>query len=175
MGIISFLMLGGAPAMAADSTGAGTYVGKVVNTQASITFKDVYAFRAVGSRGPEIVLYLTDKPMDKKAITAALRKERKASVLLFGPYLDGMAKAKLEIRGGEVTYLYLFAPPGSNLNLGGSEIESLGKLELKVNNDKRIEGRFFTDGAVKPGAPGKIDLRFATDLADVGPGKPGEN
>lgn len=174
--VVALFTLRAAPVVAAESVGAGTYVGKVASTQASLTFRDVYAFRAVSSSGkPEVVLYLSDKPMDKKAITEALRKQRKASVMLFGPYLDGMAKAQLEIRDGEVTSFYLFAPPGSNLNLGGSEIEKLGKLELKVNTDKRIEGRFFTDGAVKPGAPGKIDLRFATDLADVGPGKPVEN
>ncbi len=53
-------------------------------------------------------MYLTDKPIDKAAMTAALKKQRKASALTFGTFLDGMAKAKLEIVDGKVTYLYRF-------------------------------------------------------------------
>ena len=55
---VALLTLHAAPALAAESIGAGTYVGKVASTQASLTFRDVYAFRAVSSSGkPEVVLY----------------------------------------------------------------------------------------------------------------------
>ena len=161
---VSFLALQAAPAAPADS-GSGTYVGTIGTQRASVTFKDVYAFRAEDSEKKQVtVVILSESPMDKKAMTAALRKEREAFALRRGPYLDNTAYAKLEIeQNGEIRGLYFFKPPGSNLNLSG-----IGKSDVKVNTAKRVEGRFTSDEKSMSGEARKIDLRFATDLADVG-------
>ena len=82
-----------------------------------------------------------------------------------GPYFDNMAYAKLDIdQSGEIWSLYFFKPPGSNLNLSGN-----GKGDVKVNTAKRVEGRYSSDEKSTSGEALKIDLRFATDLADIGP------
>lgn len=163
-------------AAAAGDAAYGTFSGVIEGKQVSITFRDIYAFHAVSSRKvPRVVVYLTDSPMDKNAMTATLRKARKTSAITtFGTFLDGKAKANLHIEDGKITYVYLYSPPGQNLNVAGTGIAELGKSEVKVSAT-RLEGRFTTDGAVKPGAAGKIDLRLTTDLVDVGPGAPIED
>lgn len=162
---VAFLALQATPAAPADSS-SGTYAGTIGTQRASVTFKDVYAFRAEDSeKKPLTVVILSELPMDKKAMTAALRKEREAFALRRGPYLDHTAYAQLEIeQTGAIRGLYLFKPPGSNLNLSG-----IGKSDVKVNTAKRVEGRFTSDEKSMSGEARKIDLRFATDLADVGP------
>ena len=158
------LALQAAPAAAADS-GSGTFVGAVGTQNASVTFKDVYAFRAEDSDKKQLtVVILSESPMDKKAMTSALKKEREAFALIRGPYLDNTAYAKIEIdQNGEIKRLYFFKPPGSNLSLSG-----IGKSDVKVNTAKRVEGRFSSDEKSTSGAARKFDLRFATDLADIG-------
>jgi hypothetical protein len=171
--VMAVFALHTAPAAAAD-TGSGTFAGTIDKKPVSVTFKDVYAFRAVSDRKTSrIVVHMTDTPMDKPAMTAALRKHRKSSAITtFGTFLDGKAKATLHIEDGKVTYLYIYSPPGHNLNLSGMDLSDLGKGEIKITTG-RLEGRFFTDG--KPGPAGKIDLRFATDFADTGSGAPIED
>ena len=159
---VAFLALQATPAEPADS-GSGTFV---QGTSRSATYKDVYAFRAEDSgKKPVTVVILSTSPMDKKAMTAALRKEKKVTALRMGPFLDDMAYALIEVaQNGEFRSLYFFTPPGSNLSLSGS-----GTSEVKVNTAKRVEGRFSMEDKSMSGETRKIDLRFATDLADVGP------
>lgn len=164
-----------APAMAADTVTA-TFAGTIEKKPVSITFKDVYAIRAKSSRGGErILVYLTDTPMDKGAMTATLRKHRKTSAITtFGSFLDGKSKAHITLEGGNVTNLYIFHPPGSNLNAGRSEMLERGKNEIKIAGS-RLEGRFTAEGPVEPGTSGKIDVRLSVELADTGPGGPVED
>lgn len=51
-------------------------------------------------------------------------------------------------------------PPSSHL---AHESSSETKSNVKVNTAKRVEGRFSYDRVED-----KIDLRFATDLAEIG-------
>ena len=158
----ALLALQAAPAPAADSDGSGIFVeGK----EHAVTFKDVYAFRAEDSfdKTKQVTLvFLSESPLDKKAMTATLRKERDKDAIR--KYL-GKAYARLTIdHDGKLGHFYLFSPPGNNLNMSG-----VGKSDVKVNTAKRVEGRFSYDGTSVRGEPRKIDLRFATDLADIGP------
>ena len=68
---LAWLALLAAPAVAADA-GSGTFVGTIDKKPVSITFKEVYAFRAEGSRKEQqIVVYLTDRtPTDSDSIPA---------------------------------------------------------------------------------------------------------
>jgi len=159
------LALQATPAVPAGNVGSGTYVGTIGTQRASVTFKDVYAFRAEDSEKKQLtVVILSESPMDKKAMTAALKKEREAFALKRGPYLDNMAYAQFEIdQSGGIKGLYFFKPPGSNLNLSG-----IGKSDVKVNTAKRVEGRFSSDEKSTSGEARKIDLRFATDRAEIG-------
>lgn len=163
--IAAFLALQAAPVAAADS-GSGTFVGTIGKDRATVTFKDAYAFRAEDTfdRSKQVTLvHLSDAPMDKKSITAALRKARDRRAI--DKYLEGMAYARLEIDpDGQVKHLYLFRPPGFNYNLSG-----IGKSEVKINTAKRVEGRYSSDDTSMSGEPRKIDLRFSADLADSGP------
>lgn len=162
---VAFLALLATPAAPADSAGSGTFVATGKNS-ASVTFNDVYAFRAEDSYDKTkqvTVVLLTDSPLDKKAMTAALRKERSwGAVEGSYNYLKKMAYAKLDIdQNGKIKDFYLYNR-GTNYSLDG------GKSDVKVNTAKRVEGSFSYD---KPmfGEERKIDLRFATDLADIGP------
>jgi hypothetical protein len=163
--VVVALVLPALPAASAGSSGSGTFVGTIGKERASVTFKDAYAFRAEDSfdKAKQVTLViLTESPMDKKAMTAALRKERDRRAL--GKYLDNMAYARLEInQDGEIKFLYFFRPPGFNYNLSGG-----GKSDVKVNTPKRVEGRFSSGSTNVSGDARKIDLHFATDVADVG-------
>ena len=55
------------------------------------------------------VVILSESPMDKKAMTAALKKEREAFALIRGPYLDNTAYAKLQIDQTGVGYSLTFS------------------------------------------------------------------
>jgi len=161
---VALLALHATSAMPANSAGSGTFVrGKAPPVQ----YKDVYAFRAEDSgKNPVTVVILSASPLDKKAMTAVLKKEKSMMALRRGPFFDNMAYAQLDVdERGDIKSLYFFTPPGSNLNLQG-----IGTSDVKVNSAKRVEGHYFSDGKSLGGEPRKIDLRFATDLADVGPG-----
>ena len=162
---VAFLALQATPVAAADS-GSGTYVSTINKKTISTTFKDVYAFRYVDSGKEVTMVLLTNSPMDKKAMTAALRKKPKLSTIeTFGNYLDGMEKATLKIDQNAITYLHFYSPPNYNKNVIGNN-----KSDVKVNTAKRVEGSFSwsIDETSKGGEAHKFDLRFATDLADVG-------
>jgi len=158
------LSLQAAPVAAADA-GSGTYVGSIGSQRVSLSFKDVYAFRAEDSGKKQVTMViLSESPMDKKAMTAALKKGRNVMALSSGPFFDKTAFVQLEIdQSGEVRDLYLFKPPGSNLNLSG-----IGKSTVKVNTAKRVEGQFSSADKNASGEARKFDLRFAADLADIG-------
>ena len=156
---VAFLALQITPAAAADS-GSGTFVGSVVFDNVSLTFKDVYAFRAEDPRyGPATVVILSALPMDKKAMTAALRKERDEMALNMDPYLAAYVRLEIDQKGKIHGYkLYSRGESGSF---------PVGEGDAKVNTAKRVEGSFSYHYSKN-----KLDLRFATDLADVGPGTP---
>jgi hypothetical protein len=133
---VDFLAFQATPAAAADSTGSGTFVSTINKKTASTTFKDIYAFRYV-DRGKQVTMVImTDSPMDKKAMTAALRKRPNLSTIgTFGNYLDGMEKAELKIDENAITYLHFYGPPNFNYNV-------IGKSVVTVNTAKRVEGAF---------------------------------
>lgn len=76
---------------------SGTYVRAPKRKKPlSVTFKDAYAFRAEDNEKRQVtVVILSELPMDKKAMTAALKKERDEMALNMDPYLA--AYAPLEI------------------------------------------------------------------------------
>lgn len=160
---VAFLALQAAAA-AADSIGSGTFVGADRGKPFTVTFKDVYAFRAEDkyiNTGQVTVVLLTESLLDKKAITAALKKERSWGVIQ-GSYGHILKRpfAKLDIdKDGGIRDFY-FTPGNYSLDRG--------KSDIKVNTAKRVEGRWSYDGKLFDETI-KIDLRFATDLADVGP------
>ena len=161
---VAILALQAAPAAAADS-GSGTYVTTPKGKKPfSVTFKDVYAFRGEDKYDKTkqfTVVILSDSMWDKQAMTAALQKERDWNAL--DKFLiPGMAFIRLKIpQDGKINGFYLRSMGPHLLDIPG------GKITVKVNTAKRVEGSFsFTD------PEGKIDIRFATDLADIGPGSP---
>ena len=160
---VAFLALQGTPAAAADSAGSGAYVRTAKRGKPlSVTFKDVFAFRAETPRKEQVtVVILSELPMDRKAMTAALRKERAVMALKTGPYLDHTAYAQLRIDQNGKIEGFDFDGRGPSVSVGG------GKGDLKVNTAKQVEGSFSYHDYED-----KMDLRFATDLADVGPGSP---
>jgi hypothetical protein len=161
--VVAFLALQASPAAAADS-GSSTYVSTINKKSISTTFKDIYAFRYIDSGKEVTMVILTNSPMDKKAMTAALRKKPNLSTInTFGNYLDDMEKATLKIDQNAVTSLHFYSPPNYNRNV-------IGKSAVTVNTTKRVEGSFSwsDDETSKGGEAHKFDLRFATDLADVG-------
>ena len=157
---VAFLALQGTPAAAADS-GSGT---ATIGRERTIAFSDVYAFRAqdrYDKKKQVTVVILSESPLDKKAITAALKKEREASLL--GSYVNKMAYAEFWIeQSGKIDNFGVFIR-GAN-QCGGRDVKS----DVKANTAKRVEGRVSDDDR-RDTHYCKIDLRFATDLADVGP------
>jgi len=163
--IVAFLALPATPTAQAAASGSGTYVGSIGTEATSVTFNDVYAFRAEDSfdKTKQVTMVvLTDSPMDKPLMTAALRKERDRRAI--ATYLDKFAYVRLDIdQDGKVKAL-LLQTANSSYNLSNS-----GKSDVTVNTTTRVEGRFFIDGKNPRGETRKVDLRFATDLANVGP------
>jgi hypothetical protein len=156
---IAFPALQATPAAAADS-GSGTYVGRVGLSKVSVTFKDAYAFRAEDpSYGPHTVVILSALPMDKKAMTAALKKARDETALNMDPYLAAYVRLVINQKG-KIGGFRLYSR-------GSADGNPAGEGEAKVNTAKRVEGSFSHNYSGD-----KLDLRFATDLADVGPGAP---
>jgi hypothetical protein len=156
---VAFPALQAMPAAAADS-GSGTYVGRLALSKVSLTFKDVYAFRAEDpTYGPHTVVILSASPLDKKAMTAALKKERAETALNMDPYLAAYVRLVINQKGKIGGYkLY---------SRGSSDSSPAGEGDAKVNTAKRVEGSFSHNYSGD-----KLDLQFATDLADVGPGAP---
>jgi hypothetical protein len=160
---VAFLALQVAPAAAADS-GSGTFVGADKGKPFTVTFNDAYAFRAEDKYDKTervTVVLFSESPLDKKAITAALKKERSWGATK-GSYEHLIKRpfATLNIdQEGSIKEFYLSK---GNYNL------DRGKSDVKVNSVKRVEGRWSYDGKLFDETI-KIDLRFATDLADVGP------
>jgi hypothetical protein len=162
---VVFLAFQITPAVAADS-GSGTFALTKSKKPFSVAFKDVYAFRADDERlGPVTVVIFSDSALDKKGITAALRKERSWGAVRGSAYLAKMAHAKLVVReDGNIRSFYLYSQ-GSNIDMDG------GKSAVKINTAKRVEGSYSYDDSMF-GEQYKLDLRFATDLADLGAGSP---
>ena len=160
---VAFLALEATPAATAASAGSGTVT---IAKERPIAFNDAYAFRAEDSDKKQLtVVILSESPMDKKAMTAALRKEREQKAIRqYLPVDKAWAQLLIE-RDGKIDGLYLFMPPSSHLSRDSSRDT---KSDVKVNTAKRVEGRFTSDEKSMSGEARKIDLRFATDLADVG-------
>ena len=161
---VGFLVLQAAPAAAAESANSGTVT---IGNERPVTFTDAYAFRAEdfsdNSKHVTLVI-LSEAPMDKKAMTAALRKERQKDAV--DKYLMSKAFIRLKVEpDGKIEDYYLYVPPGSNLNVSSNKTKS----EVKTNTAKRVEGRFSHHDTNSRGEWRKVDLRFATDVADVGP------
>ena len=157
---VAFLAFQIAPAAAEDSAGSST---AMIGTERKIAFSDVYAFRAQDrddKKKQVTVVILSDSPLDKKAMTAALKKERDASAAM-RPKNKVYAHFWIE-QNGKIGHFGVFIG-GANQCLGRDV-----KSELKVNTAKRVEGR-VSDDDKRDTHNCKIDLRFAADLADVGP------
>jgi len=168
---VAFLALQATFAAAADS-GSGTFVGTISYKPATVTFKDVYAYRAEDSfdKTKEVtVVYLSESPLDKKTMTDALRKEPARRALTkwgkINKYLDKMTYVMLELdENGKIKNSYLFSQTGV-----GEALPKIVKSEVKINTMKRVEGSLSGDEKGKDGDVSKIDLRFATDLVEIGP------
>jgi hypothetical protein len=162
---VAFLALPAAPTAQDAASGSGTYVGTIGTEATSVIFTDVYAFRAEDAfdKTKQVtVVVLSDSALDKPLMTAALRKERDRRAI--ATYLDTFAYVRLDIdQDGKVKALSLQAADFSY------NVSNSGKSDVTLNTTKRVEGRFFIDGKNPRGETRKVDLRFATDLADVGP------
>jgi len=160
----AFLTLQAVPAAAGEAAGSGTVT---LGNERPIAFTDAYAFRAedFSDNTQHVTLVvLSESPMDKKGMTAALRKERKKNAI--DKFLTGKAFIRLTVEpDGKMTDYYLFVPPGNNVNVSSNKTKS----EVKTNTAKRVEARFSHHDTNARGELRKIDLRFATDVADVGP------
>jgi hypothetical protein len=158
---VAFLILQATPATAAESANSGTVT---IGKERPVTFSDAYAFRAEDFQKQQVtLLILSEGPMDKKAMTAALRKARDKDAL--DKYLISKAFIRLKVEpDGKIEDYYLFVPPGSNLSVSTSATKS----DVKINTVKRVEGRFSHHDTNARGEMRKIDLRFATGVADVG-------
>jgi hypothetical protein len=162
--IFAALSLAITSASAADSNGSGTYVGQAFGKPVTVAFKDVFAFRGESGSDREqvTVLILSETPLDKKAMTAVLKKSRDRKSI--EKFLD-KAFIRLKVEDdGKMSDYYLYVPPGSNINVSSNKTKS----DVKVNTAKRVEGRFSHDDTDSRGESRKIELRFATDLADIG-------
>jgi len=159
----AFLALQATPAAAAEAAGSGTVT---LGNDRPITFTDAFAFRAedFSDNTQHVTLViLSDAPMDKKGMTAALRKERKKNAV--NKFLTGTFIRLTVEPDGKMTDYYLYVPPGNNVNVSSNKTKS----EVKTNTAKRVEARFSHHDTNARGELRKIDLRFATDVADVGP------
>lgn len=157
---VAFLALQGTPVDAADS-GSGSVA---IGGERTIAFSDVYAFRAedrYDKKKQVTIVILTESPLDKKAMTAALKKEREAHLLIGALHPRKMAYFWIG-QDGKIGHFGVFSG-GANQCMG-RDVRS----EVKVNTAKRVEGR-VSDDDKRDTHHCKIDLRFATDLADVGP------
>ena len=132
----------------------------------TLVFSDVYAFRAQDrddKKKQVTVVILGVSPLDKKAMTAALKKERDASAAMTIANLAKMGSAVFWIeQSGKIGNFGVFIG-GMNQCLGRDL-----KSDVKLNTVKRVEGR-VSDDDKRDTHRCKIDLRFAVDLADVGP------
>ena len=161
---VAFLVFQSAPAAAADS-GSGAYVHtKKGEKPFSVTFKDVYAFRVEDTdknKTQVTVVILSESLMDKNAMTAALKKERDEMALNMDP--DRAAYARIIInQKGEIGAYKFYSRRITESSPGGEG-------NAKVNTAKRVEGSYSSSYSGNNWGY-KLDLRFATDLADVGPG-----
>lgn len=164
---VAFLALPGTPAAAADSAGSSTATIQTnEGKDRTIAFSDVYAFRAedrYDKKKQVTVVILGESTLDKKAMTAALKKERQLVAAMDIAHDAKMAFAWFWIeQSGKVGNFGVFIR-GSNQCAGRAV-----KTEVKVNTAKRVEGR-VSDDDKRETHRCKIDLRFAADLADVGP------
>ena len=130
--VVAFLALQATPA-AADS-GSGTFTGADRGKPFTVKFKDVYAFRAEDKYDKTeqvTVVFLTDSSLDKKAITATLKKERSWGVVTHN-FPNKMAFATLQIdQHGSIKEFY-FYPGNYTLNRGKSEaVLAICRSELK--------------------------------------------
>ena len=164
--VVAFLALQAMPAAAADS-GSGTFVHtKKGEKPFSITFKDVYAFRVEDTdknKTPVTVVIFSESPMDKKSMTAALKKERDEMALNMDPNLAAYARIVISQKGEIGAYKFY--------SRRITESSPGGEGNAKVNTEKRAEGSYSSNYSGSNWGY-KLDLRFATDLADVGPGAP---
>jgi hypothetical protein len=163
---VAFLALQAAPAVAADS-GSGAYVRTEKGEKPfSVTFKDVYAFRVEDTdknKTQVTVVILSELPMDKKAMTAALKKERDEMALNMDPKLAAYTRIVINQKGEIHGYKFY--------SRRITDSDPAGEGDAKVNTAKRVEGSFSSNYSGNNWGY-KLDLRFATDLADVGPGTP---
>jgi hypothetical protein len=144
----------------ADSTASGSFM----STNMHATFIDVYAYRTTddsfGESKEVTEVVISDQPLDKRAIAEAVnnRGEDSTTSVLWDK-IDG-AFAKLTIDAEAYVQLYLYVPPGYNLNMAGFE-----GAEIAVNTAERIEGSVRIDDSDSDD-PYTIELAFAADLDD---------
>lgn len=160
-GVFLLAALAALPAARAESTGSGSFVGSIDGKPQTITFKDAYAFRAESPQKEVVtIVILSEAPLDTKAMTAALKKDRRA--LAIDDFIYKLAYARIDVDGkGRVAYSVL-SVPGKSVGINPNQ------SEVRVNSAKRIEGtasESWSGGMLA----GKLEMRYAVDLADLGP------
>ena len=141
---VAFLALQITPAAAADSAGSSTATFRDgQGRERTIAFSDVYAFRAqdrYDKKKQVTVVILGESTLDKKAMTAALKKERHASAAMTIAHLAKMAYAAFWIeQSGKIENFGVFIR-GSNECVGRDV-----KSDVKVNTAKRVDARVSDD------------------------------
>ena len=137
---VALLALQGTPAAAADCVDSST---ATIERGRTLVFSDVYAFRAQDrddKKKQVTVVILGVSPLDKKAMTAALKKERDASAAMTIANLAKMGSAVFWIeQSGKIGNFGVFIG-GMNQCLGRDL-----KSDVKLNTVKRVEGRVSDD------------------------------
>ena len=163
LGMAAALMLA-CGAACADGSGTITYQGKTFQLKGAYAYLQSDPF---DKSKPATMVVLGERPVDAKKIDAAEDRDD-ALAAAFDRYTGGEERpAKLEIvvsrtQPPEVAMIS-FTVPGTSLSASGKK----AKLELKRNDDKRIEGtlRSMKDSDKNDAHGGYFDVSFALDVA----------
>ena len=152
------------PSVFAQTTASGHFT----SVEYQATFHHAFAYRTIedyfGEDREVTEVVISDKPLDKAAIAEAVasRGDDSTTSVLWS-HVDG-AFAKLTIDEESDTDLYLYVPPGYNLNMSGFD-----GADIVVNTKRRVEGTVHIEREDSNG-PTELKLTFAADVGDTSGG-----
>ena len=164
--------------VAASADGGGT----VYRNGVATTLSSAYAYATTDlfdKSKPAVVVVLSSGPIDGPAIDASPDRA-KAFDTIFWDTTSKATSVKLTISAGQdarVEQVNLAVLEGEGLHSSGSMGKDFYKLELKVNDGKRIEGSFRSTHESEKTEPhgAYYDVHFASNVVDgpaFGPGLP---
>lgn len=144
--------LGALSAVAGETSVSGRFV----DGDQVVVPVDAYAYRKPDpfEEGSQVtVVVLADKAFDRAALDAAPERDSAIRSFMF-EHEARLIELTLDAEG-EVSNLYVYVPPGSNLSMSGS-----GETEVRAHAPTRTEGRFVLEGEER-----QADLAWAVDVA----------